>query len=33
MESREKLKANEREASREELEELGLDPDKTCIVM
>ncbi|KAJ2927379.1 hypothetical protein H1R20_g9717, partial [Candolleomyces eurysporus] len=33
VESREKLKANEREASREELEELGLDPDKTCVVM
>ena len=33
LESKEKLKSNEREAAREEMEELGLDPDKACFVM
>lgn len=33
IEAKEKLKANEREASEEELRELGIDPDQTCVVM
>lgn len=33
IESKEKLKQNEKEAAREELEELGLDPDQSCTVM
>jgi hypothetical protein len=33
LESKEKLKSNDREAAREEMEELGLDPDKACLVM
>ncbi|RDB26687.1 Transcriptional regulator of yeast-form-adherence 3 [Hypsizygus marmoreus] len=33
IESKEKLQQNEREAAREELEELGLNPDQTCRVM
>ncbi|KAF5381778.1 hypothetical protein D9615_005505 [Tricholomella constricta] len=33
IESREKLLQNEKEAAREELEELGLDPDQNCTVM
>lgn len=32
LESREKLSANEREVTREQLEELGL-PDRGCLVM
>ncbi|KAF6761736.1 RING-14 protein [Ephemerocybe angulata] len=33
MESREKLKANEREAAQEEMIELGLDPNQGCVIM
>ncbi|KAH6909921.1 RING-14 protein [Coprinopsis sp. MPI-PUGE-AT-0042] len=33
VEAREKLKANEREASDEELRELGIDPNKACVIM
>lgn len=33
VESKEKLKSNEREAAREEMEELGLDPDQGCVLM
>lgn len=33
VEAREKLKANEREASEEELRELGIDPNKACVIM
>ncbi|KJA21745.1 hypothetical protein HYPSUDRAFT_87754 [Hypholoma sublateritium FD-334 SS-4] len=33
IEAKEKLKANEREASEEELRELGIDPDQSCVVM
>ncbi|KAL4080038.1 hypothetical protein V8B97DRAFT_2002511 [Scleroderma yunnanense] len=32
MEAREKLRANEREAAQEELEELGFRPDSGCII-
>jgi hypothetical protein len=32
VESKEKLKQNEREASAEQLQELGIDP-KACVVM
>ena len=31
--AKEKLKANEREASEEEMRELGIDPDQSCVVM
>ncbi len=33
LEAKEKLKANEREASAEELRGLGIDPDAPCVVM
>ncbi|KAG5645958.1 hypothetical protein DXG03_004750 [Asterophora parasitica] len=33
IEAREKLLQNEKEAAREELEELGLDPDQSCKIM
>ncbi|GLB41102.1 putative SPX domain containing protein [Lyophyllum shimeji] len=33
IEAKEKLQQNEKEAAREELEELGVDPDQTCTVM
>ena len=33
IEAREKLKANEKEATAEELTALGLDPDATCAIM
>lgn len=33
LESKEKLRQNEREATEEELEEMGLDPNQRCIVM
>ena len=33
LEAREKLKANEKEASEEELREMGIDPNQTCVVM
>ncbi|KAG5653773.1 hypothetical protein H0H81_010614 [Sphagnurus paluster] len=33
VEAREKLLQNEKEAAREELEELGIDPDQTCRIM
>ncbi|EAU86763.2 RING-14 protein [Coprinopsis cinerea okayama7 len=33
IEAREKLKANEKEAAEEELIELGIDPNKSCIIM
>ena len=33
LEAKEKLKANEKEASAEELRELGIDPDTPCVVM
>ncbi|KAF9479813.1 hypothetical protein BDN70DRAFT_878342 [Pholiota conissans] len=33
IEAREKLKNNEREASEEELRELGIDPNQSCVVM
>lgn len=32
LEAREKLKENEKEASEEELREMGLDPDQACII-
>lgn len=32
LEAKEKLKANEKEASLEELQELGLDPNSTCTI-
>lgn len=33
IEAKEKLKTNEREASEEELRELGIDPNQPCVVM
>ena len=33
LESREKLKANEKEATEEELKEMGMDPNQGCVVM
>ncbi|KAF9553445.1 hypothetical protein CPC08DRAFT_744734 [Agrocybe pediades] len=33
LESREKLKSNEKEAAEEELRELGIDPNQSCTVM
>jgi hypothetical protein len=33
IEAKEKLKTNEREASDEELRELGIDPNQSCVVM
>ncbi|TFK37062.1 SPX domain-containing protein [Crucibulum laeve] len=33
VEAKEKLKANEKEAAEEELRELGLDPNQTCVIM
>lgn len=33
IESKEKLKSNEKEAAAEEMEELGLDPNQTCHLM
>ncbi|KIM43658.1 hypothetical protein M413DRAFT_443563 [Hebeloma cylindrosporum] len=33
LESREKLKMNEKEASEEEMKELGIDPSQPCVVM
>lgn len=33
LEAKEKLKANEKEAAAEELKELGLDPNSSCVVM
>ena len=33
VEAKEKLKANEREASEEEMRELGIGPDQSCVVM
>lgn len=33
LEAKEKLKASEKEASAEELQELGIDPDTSCVVM
>lgn len=33
LEAKEKLNQNEKEAAREELEELGLDPNQTCRLM
>ena len=33
VEAKEKLQANEREASEEEMRELGIDPDQSCVVM
>jgi transcriptional regulator of met regulon len=31
-ESRKKRKENEREAAEEELREMGLDPDQSCVI-
>jgi len=33
LESKEKLKSNEKEATEEEMRELGLDPDQSCVTM
>jgi len=33
IESKEKLKSNEKEAAEEELRELGIDPNQTCAIM
>jgi len=33
VESKEKLRENEEEASKEQLEEMGIDPYQTCVVM
>jgi hypothetical protein len=33
VESKEKLQENEKEASKEQLEEMGIDPDQKCVVM
>ncbi|KAJ3569146.1 hypothetical protein NP233_g5238 [Leucocoprinus birnbaumii] len=33
LEAKEKLKANEKEATAEQLAELGLDPDQGCVIM
>lgn len=32
-EAREKLKANEKEAAVEQMEEFGIDPNQSCLVM
>jgi len=32
-ESKEKLKMNEKEASEEEMKEMGMDPSQACVVM
>ncbi|PPQ82687.1 hypothetical protein CVT25_009417 [Psilocybe cyanescens] len=33
VEAREKMKQNEKEAAEEEMRELGIDPDKLCVIM
>lgn len=33
VEAKEKLEANEKEAAEEQMKELGLDPDKPCVIM
>jgi len=33
LESREKLKMNEKEATEEEMKEMGIDPSQPCVVM
>jgi len=33
LESREKLKMNEKEATEEEMKEMGMDPTLACVVM
>jgi hypothetical protein len=33
VEAKEKLEANEKEAAEEQMRELGLDPDKPCVIM
>ena len=33
MESKRKQQENEKEASKEQLEEMGIDPDQKCLVM
>jgi len=33
VEAEEKLRQNEKEAAREELQEMGLDPDHQCTIM
>jgi len=33
VESKKKLQENEKEASKEQLEEMGIDPDQKCFVM
>ncbi len=32
LEAKEKLKANEKEATQEAMKEMGLDPDQKCII-
>lgn len=33
VESKLKLKENQKEANREQLEELGFDPDQKCVIV